>query len=130
MLKQQILGLSADELWHLYQEVQVALIAKMRAQMLEIDRRLNVISQGRHARGLPLRSPAKTAKRKGARLAPKFRNPDDPTQTWAGRGLQPKWLKQAMRNGKGLDEFAIRQDSTTETKNKRGRPRPQIRAVT
>lgn len=25
--------------------------------------------------------------------APKYRNPDDPTQTWAGRGKRPGWLK-------------------------------------
>src|SRR5580692_6138667 len=25
-------------------------------------------------------------------VAPKYRNPDNPAETWAGRGLKPRWL--------------------------------------
>ena len=38
---------------------------------------------------------------------PKYRNPDEPTQTWSGRGRQPAWIKDALENGKSLDDFAI-----------------------
>jgi len=51
---------------------------------------------------------AKTAapKRAGAKVAPKYR--DAATgDTWSGRGLQPKWLKQALASGKQLSEFTI-----------------------
>ena len=27
--------------------------------------------------------------------------------TWSGRGLQPKWLKQALASGKKISDFAI-----------------------
>src|ERR671918_554736 len=36
---------------------------------------------------------------------PKYINPDNPDQTWSGRGQQPKWLKEALVNGKTLEEF-------------------------
>jgi DNA-binding protein H-NS len=46
------------------------------------------------------------AKRAGAKVAPKYR--DVATgNTWSGRGLQPKWLKQALASGKQISDFAI-----------------------
>lgn len=38
---------------------------------------------------------------------PKYRNPDDPSMTWTGRGRQPGWIKSALADGKSLDDFAI-----------------------
>ncbi|WP_370159024.1 H-NS histone family protein [Limimaricola soesokkakensis] len=38
---------------------------------------------------------------------PKYRNPDDQTQTWSGRGRQPQWIKDALAANKSLDEFLI-----------------------
>jgi DNA-binding protein H-NS len=40
-------------------------------------------------------------------VPPKYRNPKDPSQTWAGRGLQPLWLRDALKSGKKLDSFLI-----------------------
>jgi DNA-binding protein H-NS len=49
-------------------------------------------------------------KRGGARgaVAPKYRNPANPDETWAGRGLRPRWLVAALKSGKKLEHFAIR----------------------
>jgi len=41
------------------------------------------------------------------KVAPKYRNPDNPSETWAGRGLQPRWLAAALKSGKKLEHFAI-----------------------
>ena len=41
-----------------------------------------------------------------AKVAPKFRNGTS-GETWSGRGLQPKWLKAAIAEGKSLDDFRI-----------------------
>lgn len=35
----------------------------------------------------------------------KYRNPEDPRQTWTGRGKRPKWLNDALASGKNLDDF-------------------------
>ncbi|MGJ7916235.1 H-NS family nucleoid-associated regulatory protein [Massilia sp. LXY-6] len=37
----------------------------------------------------------------------RYRNPADASQTWAGRGRQPKWVAEALAGGKSLDEFRI-----------------------
>ena len=44
----------------------------------------------------------------GKKVAPKYRNPANPAQTWAARGQQPKWLKAELAKGKKLADFAIR----------------------
>jgi DNA-binding protein H-NS len=47
-----------------------------------------------------------TVKRTGNKVAAKYR--DAATgDTWSGRGLQPKWLKQALASGKKISDFAI-----------------------
>ena len=38
--------------------------------------------------------------------SPKYRNPDDPTQTYS-RGKYPLWLKETIEAGHDLQEFAI-----------------------
>jgi DNA-binding protein H-NS len=40
-------------------------------------------------------------------VAPKYRNPENPSETWAGRGLRPRWLVAAIKGGKKLEDFAI-----------------------
>lgn len=45
--------------------------------------------------------------RKGRKLPPKYRNPKNKAQTWAGRGLQPRWLTDALKSGRKLEDFAV-----------------------
>jgi len=45
---------------------------------------------------------------KGRKLKPKYRNPADKNQTWAGRGNQPRWLKAELKRGKKLAAFLVR----------------------
>ena len=42
------------------------------------------------------------------KVAPKYRNPADPSQTWAGRGQQPKWLASQLGGSKRLEDFLIK----------------------
>lgn len=39
--------------------------------------------------------------------APKYANPDDPGQTWTGRGRKPRWMIEALAAGKSLDDMAL-----------------------
>lgn len=41
-----------------------------------------------------------------SKVAPKYRNPAT-GETWTGRGLQPKWLKAALAQGRTLTEFSV-----------------------
>jgi DNA-binding protein H-NS len=44
--------------------------------------------------------------RKGRRPA-KYQHPGDTSVTWSGRGRQPGWIKEALENGRSLDEFLL-----------------------
>jgi DNA-binding protein H-NS len=43
----------------------------------------------------------------GAKVQPKYQNPADNSQTWSGRGRQPRWMVDGLANGKTVDEFRI-----------------------
>jgi DNA-binding protein H-NS len=55
----------------------------------------------------------KTPAAKGKAASPrgpavqKYRNPDNPNETWAGRGRPPKWVQAALEQGQTLDDLAI-----------------------
>jgi DNA-binding protein H-NS len=49
----------------------------------------------------------RASKLKGKKLKAKYRNPADKSQTWAGRGIRPRWLVAALKGGKKLEDFAI-----------------------
>lgn len=38
---------------------------------------------------------------------PKYRNPEDPAQTWTGRGRKPGWFNEALANGASPEELEI-----------------------
>ena len=42
-----------------------------------------------------------------ANVAPKYRNPASPTETWSGRGKYPRWLGALLAQGKKLEDFKI-----------------------
>lgn len=50
---------------------------------------------------------AEKTTRKGKKVAPKYRNPDDSNQTWTGRGVAPKWMQALINAGHDKSEYHI-----------------------
>jgi DNA-binding protein H-NS len=50
--------------------------------------------------------PQAAAKKTGMKVPPKYRDAST-GNTWSGRGLQPKWLREALASGKKLSDFAL-----------------------
>lgn len=44
------------------------------------------------------------------KVAAKYRHPET-GESWTGRGLKPKWLQQALAEGKSLEEFLLPTES-------------------
>ncbi|MFJ1472551.1 H-NS histone family protein [Massilia orientalis] len=44
---------------------------------------------------------------KASTVRAQYRNPADNEQTWTGRGRKPRWVIEAVEQGKSLDEFRI-----------------------
>lgn len=55
----------------------------------------------------PRRTTRKTTTGRMAKRPPKYVNPRDPSQTWAGTGRQPLWFKDALSSGKNADELRV-----------------------
>ncbi len=45
---------------------------------------------------------------KGRTVAAKFANPDDPSETWTGRGRKPRWLTAKLQEGAKMEKFLIK----------------------
>jgi DNA-binding protein H-NS len=43
---------------------------------------------------------------KGRKVPPKYRNRSG--ETWAGRGARPRWMVEALKKGKKIDDFLIK----------------------
>ncbi|MFY2763651.1 H-NS family nucleoid-associated regulatory protein [Arenimonas sp. MALMAid1274] len=54
------------------------------------------------------KAPAKKSAQKGSKVEPKYRNPANGAETWAGRGMPPKWLSAELAKGSKLEDFLIR----------------------
>ena len=54
-------------------------------------------------------APKKRKAKAGPKIAsaPKYKNPNDPTQTWTGKGRQPTWFKEAVTTGTSPDDMEI-----------------------
>jgi DNA-binding protein H-NS len=50
----------------------------------------------------------KVAGKPRGKVAPKYRNPADASQTWTGRGRQPLWVSKAVAAGKSLETLLIK----------------------
>lgn len=53
----------------------------------------------------PVTSPARG--RKLGKVAPKYRNPANPKETWSGRGMQPRWMAAETAKGRKIEDFLI-----------------------
>ena len=42
---------------------------------------------------------------KGKKVPPKYRSPSG--DTWAGRGARPRWMVEALKKGKKMEDFLI-----------------------
>jgi len=121
-------SMSTDELWALHEEIAARLAAALTAEKSVLENRLRRLQRGietQHATDDAKSSDAKSsgakssgAKSSGAKssterrpyppVVPKFRNPDRPSETWAGRGKKPRWLAAQLKSGKRIDDFRIR----------------------
>jgi DNA-binding protein H-NS len=45
---------------------------------------------------------------KGRTVAAKYANPDDPSETWTGRGRKPKWLSAKLSEGGRSEKYLIK----------------------
>jgi DNA-binding protein H-NS len=92
--------MSVDELWSLHEQADSILSCKILEEKRRLDRRLRQITRPNLPRG--------HARRPYPPVYPKYRNPNQPSETWAGRGKRPGWLSAQLQSGRRLEDFRIR----------------------
>jgi len=119
-------AMTVAELLALRDAVQGALSGKIDAERRELQRQIEALSAlttsptsvgttrssrgtvvARGSRRAGRRGNGKTHPLKGRTVAPKYRDPNNPSQTWAGRGQAPRWLTAYESQGRKRDEFLI-----------------------
>jgi DNA-binding protein H-NS len=95
-------SMSIDELWTLQNNVKEMLAAKIAKQKSILEMRLSQLAQR-----LTVRPQGQSGRRPYPRVLPKYRNRDQPSETWSGRGKQPRWLTAQLRSGKRIEDFII-----------------------
>jgi DNA-binding protein H-NS len=97
-------SMSIEKLVALKDQIEAMLSSKVLEQRRALESELAKL--GRFQGG---KSGLKVARGFGARgaVAPKYRNPENPAETWAGRGLKPRWLAAAIKSGKKPEDFLI-----------------------
>jgi DNA-binding protein H-NS len=113
-------SMSVDELWSLREIVGSVLERKISAEKARLEQRLREIGQS----ALGSAKKVSHARRPYPQVLPKYRNPAQPSETWAGRGKQPRWLTAQLRSGKKLDDFRIQASSDRRGAAARGSGRP------
>ena len=93
-------SMSVDKLTALREQVNALLSSKVAEERRSVQEQLSrldrLVGTGGRARGAA----------RGA-VPPKYRNPENPEETWAGRGLKPRWLAAALKSGAKIEHFEI-----------------------
>jgi DNA-binding protein H-NS len=97
-------SMSIDALIGLRGKIDAALSTKVADERRTLESELAKLSRVDMAGG---RSKAAFGRGVRGKVAPKYRNPENPIETWAGRGLKPRWLAAALKSGKKLEDFVI-----------------------
>ena len=114
-------SISLDDLWSLHEEISTVLSARIRAEKLELEKRLAAIHRSMASPEEQTGAssmPVAKRRRKYPRVLPKYRNPQSPSETWAGRGKRPRWLVAAIKSGRGIEEFRIADANVSKERQK------------
>jgi DNA-binding protein H-NS len=99
-----------EELWLIHEQLTRILADKILAEKQELERRFARLTEtqpNREKNTPPLPKTGHTTRSKYPKVLAKYRNPESPSETWSGRGKQPRWLVAALKAGHLPDEFRI-----------------------
>jgi DNA-binding protein H-NS len=109
--KFDIEAMSTDEMWQFHVEIGRMLSVRLNSEKRELEKRLERLhreSEMPQMKAGVVGQNARRERRKYPRVLPKYQNPNEPSETWSGRGKQPRWLTAALKMGHAIEDFVIR----------------------
>jgi DNA-binding protein H-NS len=99
-------GFSIPELENLAVRVVVQINNKKEERKRELLEEMEKIAE---REGLTLKEVMRAGRKAQKRRPPKpkYRNPEDSSKTWSGRGKKPAWVVAALDSGKSLEDLQI-----------------------
>jgi DNA-binding protein H-NS len=94
-------GMSVNALMSLRDKVS----SELRQKTTELRKQLHRLEIG--GWGSAQGTAARAKRRKAGKLPPKYRDPDAPSNVWAGRGALPKWMEAKINAGAKREDFLI-----------------------
>jgi DNA-binding protein H-NS len=112
MEKLDLQGMPLDDLWALHELIGSILSERIVAEKQQLENRLVQLTRGKDSKSVVLQLKAtdmdrQRPRRKYPRVFPKYQNPSIPSETWSGRGKQPRWLVSALKAGGKIEDFRI-----------------------
>ena len=101
MEKKELSSMTLKQLLSLRERIEAVIEQKREEQRAEAIARIKNIA---HEAGISLNE---LVGKRGRRAVVRYRDPDDPANTWTGRGRRPKWLQAALENGRDPADFAV-----------------------
>ena len=105
----ELSDLTVKELAVLKQEVADAIVARKAQEHEEIKEKLAALAEkSGYAISELFGKTRKNGTGTKGKVAPKYRNPDDASDTWTGRGRMPLWMKGLTDKGAKREKFLIK----------------------
>ncbi len=98
--------LSESELQSLIDNAEKALKEKQSSKRKEVIAKIKVLAASIGVT-VDIIESNKKADRQTSKVAARYRNPANPSQTWTGRGLTPKWMRDLLTNGQDKSQLEI-----------------------
>ena len=111
MPKINLSGMTVDALMDLRKQID-EILSERRAELEKQLERMGVITSRVVDRG-------GGSALKGKKVPPKYRGPSG--ETWAGRGARPRWLVDAIKGGKKLDDYLIDKAARKRSRKRRSK---------
>ncbi|MBS0126657.1 H-NS family nucleoid-associated regulatory protein [Thetidibacter halocola] len=110
MAKIDLSKLNMDELGALANDVQKRMTELKEEKRAEAMKRIHELAKEAGLTVDELVGTVSTTKKRrdtGTKSAPKYIDPNDPMNTWTGKGRAPNWFKEALEAGKTKEELLI-----------------------
>lgn len=108
-MKPDISKLSVEELKRLQVEAEALIVSKKDQAIEDAYDQIVAIADGLGFSIEELLELGEQKRKKTTRKAiePRYRNKNNPEETWTGRGKQPRWLVAELEKGAKLEDFLI-----------------------
>ena len=87
--------MTTDDLWSLHIEVSQLLQQRIQQEKLRLEERLKQLQ-------IPV-----SGRRPYPPVLPQYCNPDQPSESWTGRGKRPRWLVAQLKLGRRIEDLRV-----------------------